>query len=81
MLKQLEIKGLGVDVSIYFNLLRKLLYSYFHARWSLSFNLLQSFQEAYHYISQCFLHEMVQGQSDTVDAYFGLKILLEHFVL
>jgi len=71
---------LRVGVGVHFNLLRKLLYSYLQTRRSFSFNLFQSFHESYHHVSQRFLHEMIQGQSDAVDAQLGLKILLERSV-
>ena len=73
--------GLGVRVSVYFNLLRKLLDSYFYARRRFFFNFFEGLYEPYHHVGQGFLHEMVQGESNIVDANFRLKTLLNPSML
>jgi len=58
--------ALRICVCVYFNLLWKLLDSYLYAGRSFLSDFLESLQETYHYVGQCFLYEIVKRQSITL---------------
>jgi hypothetical protein len=72
---------LRICVCVYFNLLWKLLDSYLYAGRSFLSDFLESLQETYHNVGQCFLYEIVQRQSNVVNPHLRLKILFQHPML